>query len=154
MVYSTHKYRAYAHIKITKLGFIMEELKLSVCSTCPMQKLAYEKCFQKWYAESYLKNPMIETMGCSAEWNAYQLCMQGAIKERGLEHDLKTIEQAREKERKEMMENRDKKEKIGSMTELYVFPSSQVTAQNAKDNVNKANADKIQKSTGSSCKTS
>lgn len=57
-----------------------------VASCCPLQKLSYESCFQKWYIESFLQLKHIDTsnnvpqLGCINEFNVYQQCVRNHIK--------------------------------------------------------------------------
>jgi len=66
----------------------------SLASQCNELKERYDTCFLKWYSEKYLRGVGTEANNeCSELFKEYSKCLQGALKERGID---KLLEEARE----------------------------------------------------------
>ncbi|KAJ1654525.1 Mitochondrial distribution and morphology protein 35 [Dispira simplex] len=62
----------------------------SVGKECTELKHQYEKCFNKWYTEKFLKGD--HTPDCQALFDQYRACVMKTLKEKNL---LETIESGR-----------------------------------------------------------
>lgn len=58
---------------------------VDIASCCPLQKLTYENCFQKWYVESFLQLKHVDPVtkqariGCVNEFDVYRKCVRNHI---------------------------------------------------------------------------
>lgn len=46
-----------------------------LASFCPAEKFVYERCFQRWYSDDYLKANSRE-LPCAREWDLYRGCVR------------------------------------------------------------------------------
>ncbi|KAK3941333.1 hypothetical protein QBC46DRAFT_259010 [Diplogelasinospora grovesii] len=69
----------------------------SLAKECNELKERYDTCFLKWYSEKYLRGVgAANDNECSGLFKEYSKCLQGALKERGID---KLLEEAREDNR-------------------------------------------------------
>ncbi|KAK4124488.1 UPF0203-domain-containing protein [Parathielavia appendiculata] len=66
----------------------------SLAPECNEIKERYDTCFLKWYSEKYLRGiGTTDNNECAGLFKEYSTCLQGALKERGID---KLLEEARE----------------------------------------------------------
>ncbi|KAI5060398.1 hypothetical protein GOP47_0024818 [Adiantum capillus-veneris] len=65
-----------------------DKSKLASSSPCSALKTAYNECFNKWYAEKFLKGQW-EKDECLQEWEAYRACVLKRMEDRKLHHLFK-----------------------------------------------------------------
>ncbi|KAH8880358.1 hypothetical protein GQ53DRAFT_737136 [Thozetella sp. PMI_491] len=66
----------------------------SLAKECNEAKERYDTCFLKWYSEKYLRGiGSLENNECSELFKQYSKCLQGPLKERGID---KMLVEARE----------------------------------------------------------
>ncbi|KAK0649401.1 hypothetical protein B0T16DRAFT_456820 [Cercophora newfieldiana] len=66
----------------------------SLAKQCNEVKERYDTCFLKWYSEKYLRGAAsAESNECTTLFKEYSACLQGALKERGID---KLLDDARE----------------------------------------------------------
>ncbi|KAK0625257.1 hypothetical protein B0T17DRAFT_267997 [Bombardia bombarda] len=76
------------------LCIVKIKMSQSLAKQCNEMKERYDTCFLKWYSEKYLRGSGTEDNNeCSALFKEYSKCLQGALKERGID---KLLEDARE----------------------------------------------------------
>ncbi len=61
----------------------------SIGKECTELKNKYEDCFNKWYSEEFLRG-RIESNPCKYLFDDYRACILVALKERKLEHLIKS----------------------------------------------------------------
>ena len=62
----------------------------SIGPECTPLKLEYDKCFNHWFREHYLKGDTVDL--CTDLFKKYQACVKNAMKEQGM--DLTELEQS------------------------------------------------------------
>ncbi|MES1917228.1 MAG: hypothetical protein MHM6MM_008977 [Cercozoa sp. M6MM] len=67
-------------------------LSKMTASTCPELKLKYEKCFQKWAAESLLQGEAKDDP-CQELFVQYRQCVRQDLENRGILEDIQRINQ-------------------------------------------------------------
>ncbi|KJE90483.1 hypothetical protein CAOG_009464 [Capsaspora owczarzaki ATCC 30864] len=55
----------------------------SISEACSNLKQSYDKCFNSWYSEKFLKGEK-STSDCDALFKEYQACVKAALKEKNL----------------------------------------------------------------------
>ncbi|KAH7434633.1 hypothetical protein KP509_06G027000 [Ceratopteris richardii] len=62
-----------------------DKSKLASASPCAAVKAAYDECFNKWYAEKFLKGQW-DKDECLQEWEAYRACILKRMEDKKLHH--------------------------------------------------------------------
>ncbi|KAL2268338.1 hypothetical protein VTJ83DRAFT_3184 [Remersonia thermophila] len=66
----------------------------SLAPECNEVKERYDTCFLKWYSEKYLRGlGTTDNNECAGLFKEYSKCLQGALKDRGID---KLLDEARE----------------------------------------------------------
>lgn len=70
------------------MGNIMSS---SFAPECTEMKQKYDKCFNEWYSEKFLKGKSNQNE-CQDVWDQYQTCVKAALHSQGI---IKTLDEAR-----------------------------------------------------------
>lgn len=68
----------------TTMGNVMSA---SFATECTPLKGKYDKCFNDWYSEKFLKGESIENE-CQTEWYEYMECVQASLVKQGIKPAL------------------------------------------------------------------